>query len=670
MAYTTLAQSYGNYGYGSASHAAAYTDDELQKKYGTIIDSTVGGLDHNSSTGYYQTGGGDTLPGTGEGGWQKVQEQQRTAIAGTAHADEDFLSDGDYAILQQLKSDFNAAQQSGDQAAMQAAHDEAERIRARYGYSGGGDGSQYLPFATVGSSGSGSSGYAENNGYSGGYSYYYGGSAGGAALQTPVISDSSSYNPGAGYQYQAQAAPVYQGQSYTAPSVTAPSSLSAPSLQNPDRLNAPDYAAPAALSAPVVAGQSAYTAPVYTAPTALSAPEVSLGSGTVNISGKYRADTSGLKSMLDQWQRSAISQSNNKIDYTVQKAVADLQRALEDAQPQFQSQAASIAVDERQGMDNSALYSELRGDRGGIGQSQYNEIQATAARNRQAVQQAQVKLSTDTARQIEDLRAQGEFEKADAALQVSQTYLSKLTELEQWAAEYNLSADQFEAGLQQWQADYALSMAQFQTDTQLAYDQLNTETRTAYDRMNSENSLAYDKLNADTQLAYDQINNDNRLYYDQLNTDTRTAYDQLNSENRLAYDRLNADTQLAYDQLNTNTQLAYDQLNTNTQLDYDRMNLDTRTSYDQMNSANQLAYDKLNASSQLAYDQLNAENTLAYGKASGVLPDGSLTAESKAQIATMGKALLNAGVMPSLEQLQALGLNEQQAREYIRAVYA
>lgn len=184
------------------------------------------------------------------------------------------------------------------------------------------------------------------------------------------------------------------------------------------------------------------------------------------------ADTSYLQSLLDQWRENAVTQSNNQIDYTVQQAVAELERALADAQPQFKEQAESVAKDEMQGLDNSALYAELRGDKGGIGQSQYNEIQAAAAQNRLAVQQAQTKLSTDTARQIEDLRAQGEFEKADAALEVAQTYLSQLISLEQWAAEYNLSAAQFQASLDQWQAEFDLAMQQYQSDLELSKAQL------------------------------------------------------------------------------------------------------------------------------------------------------------------------------------------------------
>lgn len=178
---------------------------------------------------------------------------------------------------------------------------------------------------------------------------------------------------------------------------------------------------------------------------------------------------SDLRDLLSQWQDAAKQQSDGKIDYAVAKAVAELERALEDAQPQFKEQAEAVARDEMQSRDNSALYAEARGDKGGIGKAQYDEIMAAAAQNRLAVQQAQTQLSTDTARQIADLRAQGEFEKADAALEIAQTYLSQLISLEQWAAEYNLSVDQFQESVRQWEAEFDLAMQQFKVDTDLAY---------------------------------------------------------------------------------------------------------------------------------------------------------------------------------------------------------
>lgn len=52
---------------------------------------------------------------------------------------------GAYEQIQAAKSAWQAAKNAGDQAGMNAAHQAAEQIRAAYGYSGGPDGSQYIP---------------------------------------------------------------------------------------------------------------------------------------------------------------------------------------------------------------------------------------------------------------------------------------------------------------------------------------------------------------------------------------------------------------------------------------------------------------------------------------------------------------------------------------------
>ena len=199
---------------------------------------------------------------------------------------------------------------------------------------------------------------------------------------------------------------------------------------------------------------------------------VSVGSGSASSgatsSGTTTSGTTSgagnLTSLLEEWKSAAAAQANGQIDYAVFQAITELERALEDAQPAFREAAEAVARDEAIALDNSALYAELRGDKGGIGQSQYNEIQAAAAQNRLAVQQAQTKLSTDTARQIADLRAQGEFEKADKLLEITQTYLSQLISIEQWAAEFNFSKEQFEEAIRQWDAEYELAVNQFKFD--------------------------------------------------------------------------------------------------------------------------------------------------------------------------------------------------------------
>ena len=194
---------------------------------------------------------------------------------------------------------------------------------------------------------------------------------------------------------------------------------------------------------------------------------------TTNLYGKYIPTTpeaagisnpatilSQMTELLNQWKEASAQQQTSQIDYATQQAVTELERALADAAPQYQTQRNQIAADERKAMDNAALYAEVRGDRGGIGQEQYNLIQSSAAQSRLAVSQAQTKLSTDTARQIADLRAKGEFEKADALLTLTQTYLSQLMSLQQWQVNYAMDYAQFQEALRQWQVEYEQNMAQ------------------------------------------------------------------------------------------------------------------------------------------------------------------------------------------------------------------
>lgn len=182
----------------------------------------------------------------------------------------------------------------------------------------------------------------------------------------------------------------------------------------------------------------------------------SVGSGT-GVADAYNPGS--MNDYLDRWYQDAQEQQKNTIDFGTSQGVNELIRAQQDANAQFQTQLNQIAIDEAKAKDNQALYAAARGDRGGIGAAQYDSIMNTAAQNRLSVNSAQTKLATDTARQIADLRAQGEYEKADALLQLSQQYLSQLMSLEQWSMDYNLSVAQFNSSLQQWEKEYDLKVA-------------------------------------------------------------------------------------------------------------------------------------------------------------------------------------------------------------------
>ena len=163
-----------------------------------------------------------------------------------------------------------------------------------------------------------------------------------------------------------------------------------------------------------------------------------------------------LKNQLE----AAKEQAAAKVDQSVAENVTALHDAQKEAEEGFTAQRAQIDLDEALAKDGQVLYAQLRGDRGGIGQTQYNQIQATAAANRQAVSTAQTQLAAETSRQIARLRAEGEFEKADALLELSQTYLLKLLDLQQWALENGVDVSVFSGSLQQWQQEYLLNAAQ------------------------------------------------------------------------------------------------------------------------------------------------------------------------------------------------------------------
>lgn len=292
-----------------------------------------------------------------------------------------------------------------------------------------------------------------------------------------------------------------------------------------------------------------------TTPTTTTTPQqvyISSGSSSSSSSGSsgdgYRysdilANPNDLVStMIDQlnsWREAAAQQSQLKRDYAVEQGVNELQRALEDAQQQFQTQRDQVSKDERKALDNSALYAEARGDRGGIGQEQYNLIQSSAAQNRLAVSQAQTKLSTDTARQIADLRAQGEFSKADDLLSLAQTYLSQLTQLQQWGADYALDYASFQESIRQWEAEYELQKAQIMGS------------------LNGESTLAAKQYETSKQQWQDEFNWSKYTWqneFDQSNKQWQSEYDLSRDKYNTSNQQWQAEYDLSKSKLDTSNQ--------------------------------------------------------------------------------------------------------------------
>lgn len=183
-----------------------------------------------------------------------------------------------------------------------------------------------------------------------------------------------------------------------------------------------------------------------------------------------KIDTTELENNLAEQNRLAIQQSDARIDRATQQGEQELRDQWENAQEGYRTQQNQISRDEAQAKDNSALYSEMKGDRGGIGRAQYDAIQNNAATNRLNVQRDQQKMAADIQKQITQLRANGEFQKADALLSMTQSYLAQLQQLWQWSIQTNLSVEEMNAQMQQWEDQFNENAKQFgiQMDWQAA----------------------------------------------------------------------------------------------------------------------------------------------------------------------------------------------------------
>lgn len=332
-----------------------------------------------------------------------------------------------------------------------------------------------------------------------------------------------------------------------------------------------------------------------------------------------RVNTVEQENLLKQIVDSQKQESQNAIDYNVQKAANDLQRAEEDAQAQFQAQRDQIAGQERTARDNSALYSEMRGDRGGIGKAQYDAIANTAATNQLTVNKEQTKLATDTARQIADLRAQGEFQKADELLKITQSYLSQLMQLKQWADQTNVSIDEFNIGVDQWEQEY----------------------------------------NSKIQQALGEMGMNAVQYTTGLNLD-RQQYltgQGINAANTEAQQRLGVESDVNKQRQSLNDALAsYGLANAKYMSDSDINRITGILSAYQQNAQNM------------------ASTELAAANVTGALSDNTLTmANREAQadrLAQAGAQMLAQGITPTDAQLKALGWSKDQYKGYKAAMDA
>ena len=138
------------------------------------------------------------------------------------------------------------------------------------------------------------------------------------------------------------------------------------------------------------------------------------------------ANTKSYADNISKQYDAYVQGKQNQIDYQTEYQQNQAERNYADAVAGYQKQYRDLTSSMYQNMDNQALSSYVSGQRGGMATRSVGEIQNDYQLQRQALANKQQKLATDTAREIEDLRAQGEFDKADALLEARQQEFQQL----------------------------------------------------------------------------------------------------------------------------------------------------------------------------------------------------------------------------------------------------
>ena len=141
-----------------------------------------------------------------------------------------------------------------------------------------------------------------------------------------------------------------------------------------------------------------------------------------------RANETDHSDLIRQQYDAARQQQEAAVDYDTGKNVRQAVRDYEDAQPGYLEAYGGETRDMYQAMDNAALTARASGEYGGVGTARVMEARNDYLARRQALSLEQEKLATDTMRSVADLRARGEFDKADALLKAGQGELRALYE--------------------------------------------------------------------------------------------------------------------------------------------------------------------------------------------------------------------------------------------------
>ena len=201
--------------------------------------------------------------------------------------------------------------------------------------------------------------------------------------------------------------------------------------------------------------------------------------------------------------------------------------------------------------------------------------------------------------------------------------------LEQWAANYGLSAAQFEESVREWAENYKLSVANI------------------IGELNGVQTLA--ARNADRDWAMNLMNYDlNRTNADRNYELNRTNSDRDWAMNLMNYDlnRTNADRNFGLNEANVtgyyNGRPTMAKTNADRNFDLERTNADRNF-------------------------RLNEANVTGYYNGT---PTYAATKQNTSNLSSIGMSMLQSGIMPSTDMLRAMGISDADAQAYLMGLQA
>lgn len=143
----------------------------------------------------------------------------------------------------------------------------------------------------------------------------------------------------------------------------------------------------------------------------------------------------------------------------VQKGVDEILADLEDALPQYDQAKEEAYLQGLKNKSNSRLASQIAGDKGGIGQKQYDATTAEVDNELLQIALSKMQLQNDAQQQITALENEGRLQDAELVKEWYQNKLSDLLSYEQWLANYSQDQTQLDYSIYSTDRDYAYNRA-------------------------------------------------------------------------------------------------------------------------------------------------------------------------------------------------------------------